>query len=311
MRILVTGGAGFIGSHLVDALVARGDTVVVYDNLAQGTHENLRDVLDRVAFVPSNLADLDALERAVREHRIERIAHVGAIASRGVLDPSLIIRVNIEGTVNVLEVARRHGLARVVLLSSDEVYGTWRYDPADEGHPLAPKQPYGISKLAGERFAEYYHEFHGVSAVCIRPARVYGPRYRRERVPTPMIQHALQGRPYRLAKGGADRADYTYVRDAVQGIRLALDAVDPPSLIYNITGGKAYSTAEIAAILTELLPGAVMEIGPGPTEVDGIALPIKGALDITRAKRELGYMPQYDIRKGLAENIAHLRSHAV
>ncbi len=309
MRVLVTGGAGFIGSHLVEALVARGDAVVVYDNLAQGRAENLTAIRDRVVARDASVVELETLEQTIREQHVEKIAHLAAIASRDVLDPSLIISVNIQGTVNVLEAAKRCGVRRCVLLSSDEVYGEFQYEPADEGHPLAPRQPYGISKLCGERFAEYYHEFHGVSAISIRTARVYGPRFQGERVPKTLIQNALQGKPTRMATGGDDKADYTYVKDAVQGILLALDAERPGFLAYNITGGKAYSTTEVAALVREMVPTAEMQIGPGPVEVDGVKLPIKGTMDIGRAKRDLGYAPRYDIRRGLAEYLEHLRFH--
>lgn len=307
MRILVTGGAGFIGSHLVDALVARGDEVVVYDNLAQGRAENLAAVQGRVVVQEASVVDLEALERTVREHHVEKIAHIAAIASRDVLDPRLIISVNIQGTVNVLEVAKRCEVRRCVLLSSDEVYGEFQYEPADEHHPLVPRHPYGISKLCGERFAEYYHEFHGVDAVSIRTARVYGPRFLGERVPKDLIQNALQGKPTWVPNGGDDKADYTYVRDAVRGILLALDAEKPQYRVYNITGGKAYTTTQVGELIQEIFPGAEMQIGPGPVEVDGVKLPMKGTMDIARARDDLGYTPEYDIRKGLAEYVRHLR----
>ncbi|HSB80197.1 MAG TPA: NAD-dependent epimerase/dehydratase family protein [Candidatus Methylomirabilis sp.] len=307
MRILVTGGAGFIGSHLVDALVARGDAVVVYDNLAQGRAENLAAVQGRVVVRDGSVVDLDLLERTVREHHADKIAHVAAIASRDVLDPSLIISVNIQGTVNVLEAARRCEVRRCVLLSSDEVYGEFQYEPADEDHPLVPQQPYGISKLCGERFAEYYHEFHGVDVISIRTARVYGPRFLGERVPKNLIQNALQGKPTRMPKGGDDKADYTYVRDAVRGILLALDAEKPRHRVYNITGGKAYTTTQVGEIIQEMFPAAEVNIGPGPVEVDGVPLPRKGTLAIARARDDLGYTAEYDIRKGLAEYVRHLR----
>ncbi len=309
MRILVTGGAGFIGSHLVDALVARGDEVVVYDNLAQGRAENLAAVRGRVVVREASVVDLEALDRTVREHHVEKIAHIAAIASRDVLDPRLIINVNIQGTVNVLEVARRCAVRRCVLLSSDEVYGEFQYEPADEHHPLVPRHPYGISKLCGERFALYYHEFHGVDSLSIRTARVYGPRFLGDRVPKNLLQNALQGKPTCIPSGGDDKAAYTYVADAVHGIMLALDAERPRYRAYNMTGEKAYSTAEVAGLIKEMFPSAQLQVGPGPVEVDGIPLPIKGAMDITRAMTDLGYTPGYDIRRGLAEYAEHLRRH--
>ncbi|MGD0266652.1 MAG: NAD-dependent epimerase/dehydratase family protein [Candidatus Methylomirabilota bacterium] len=308
-RILVTGGAGFIGSHLVDALVVRGDAVVVYDTLAQGRAKNLATVRDRVLLRDASVVDLEALETTVREHHIEKIAHVAAIASREVLDPSLIISVNIQGTVNVLEVAKRCAVRRCVLLSSDEVYGEFQYEPADEHHPLVPRHPYGISKLCGERFAAYYHEFHGVDVLSIRTARVYGPRFLGERVPKNLIQNALQGKPTWAPNGGDDKADYTYVLDAVRGILLALDADRPRHRVYNVTGGKAYTTAQVTEFIREILPSAQFHIGPGPVEVDGIKLPIKGMMSISRAMDDLGYTPQYDIRKGLAEYVEYLLHH--
>lgn len=307
MRVLVTGGAGFIGSHLVEALAGRGDAVVAYDNLAQGRAENLEGLQGRVALVDASMVDLAAAEKAVTENRIEGIVHAAAIASRAVTDPGVMIQVNIQGTANILEVARRCNVRRTIIVSSDEVYGGFQYEPADEDHPRAPNNPYGISKVAGEQFADYYATFYRVDSVVVRPGRVYGPRFPRERVPTTMIRNALQGRPTILPNGGDDKSDYTYVKDLVQGILLALDKARPGYRVYNISGGTAYTTTQIAAIIRDMFPGVRLEVGPGPVEAEGIQLPTKGAMDISKACQDLGYRPAYDIRRGLEEYTQHLR----
>ncbi len=307
MQVLVTGGAGFIGSHLVEALAGRGDSVFALDNLAQGKATNLEGLQGQVALVNASVVDLVAVERTVRENRIEGIVHAAAVASRAVTDPCVMVRVNIEGTASILEVARRCGVRRTIIISSDEVYGSFQYEPADEEHPRRPSNPYGISKVAGEQFARYYHAAYKVDSVVVRPGRVYGPRFPRERVPTNMIRNALQGQATILPNGGDDKSDYTYVKDLVQGILLALDKENPSHRTYNISGGAAYTTTQLAAMIREMVPGALVEVGPGPVEAEGITLPVKGAMDISRARQDLGYRPAYDIRQGLEEYTEHLR----
>ena len=309
MRVLVTGGAGFIGSHVVEALERRGDDVLVLDNLAQGRAENLEGLQGRITLVNGSIFDLATVEDTVKRHRIESIVHAAAIASREVTDPGVMIRVNIEGTANILETAKRQGTRRTIVISSDEAYGGFQYEPADEDHPRAPNNPYGISKVAGEQFAQYYREFHKVDSIVVRPARVYGPRFGRERVPTNMIKNALAGRPTIQPSGGDNKSDYTYVKDLVQGILLALDKEQPRYRVYNISGGKAYTTIQIAAFIREMFPGVRVEVGPGPVEVDGVKLPVKGAMDISRAQEDLGYKPAFDIRRGLEDYTEHLRRY--
>ena len=309
-RVLVTGGAGWLGAAVVRRLAARGDQVVVLDNFQAGAPANLEGLGSSVRLIPGDITDLSGLLLVIKEHRVQRIVHAAAIVSvlSSLGAPSHVTRVNIEGTLNVLEAMRLFEVERAVHISSEETYGDFRYEPIDEEHPLAPTAPYGITKVASEHLGRFYRAQHKTDFINVRTSWVYGPGFPRLRIPRTLIEAALEKRPLHLPQGGDARIDHTYLDDCVEGILLALDHPTHPFDVYNIGSGQSWSTAELAAMVRELVPGADLTVGPGPHRfTDQMAAPKKGALDITRARTVLGYRPKYDLRQGLAANIEWYR----
>ena len=309
-RVLVTGGAGWLGATVGRRLAARGDQVVVLDNFQAGTPTNLEGVGSNVTLVAGDITDLSGLLVLIKEHRIQRIVHAAAIVSviSSLAAPSHVTRVNIEGTLNVLEAMRLFDVERTVHISSEETYGEFRYEPIDEEHPLAPTAPYGITKVASEHLGRFYRAQYKTDFINVRTSWVYGPGLPRIRIPRTLIEAALEKRPLHLPRGGDARIYHTYLEDCVDGILLALDHPSHPHDVYNIGSGQSWSTAEMVGILRELIPGADLAVGPGPHWfTDEMVAPKKGALDITRARTVLGYRPKYDLRQGLAANVEWYR----
>ena len=309
-RVLVTGGAGWLGAAVVRRLAARGDQVVVLDNFQAGAPANLAGLETAVRLVPGDITDLSGLLLVIKEHRIQRIVHAAAIVSvvSSLGAPSHVTRVNIEGTLNVLEAMRLFDVERTVHISSEETYGDFRCEPVDEEHPLAPTAPYGITKVASEQLGRFYRIQHKTDFVNVRTSGVYGPGFPRQRFPRTLIEAGLEKRPLHLPRGGDARIDHTYLEDCVDGILLALDHPSHSHDVYNISSGQSWSTSELVAMVRELIPGADLTVGPGPLWfTDEMVAPKKGALDITRARKVLGYQPKYDLRQGLAANIEWYR----
>ncbi len=302
-RVLVTGGAGFLGAAVVRRLAARGDQVVVLDNFQAGTPANLEGLGSDVRLIPGDITDLSGLLLVVKEHRIQRIVHAAAIVSviSSLAAPNHVTRVNIEGTLNVLEAMRLFDVERAVHISSEEIYGPFRYEPADEEHPSAPTAAYGITKATSEQLGRFYRTVYKTDFISVRTSWVYGPGFPRQRIPRTLIEAALAGRSLRLPHGGDARIDHTYLDDCVDGILLALDHVSHPFDVYNIASGEGRTLAEMVALVKELIPGAELSVGPGPLWYDErLVAPPKGALDVSRARTVLGYRPKYDLRRGLA-----------
>jgi nucleoside-diphosphate-sugar epimerase len=308
--VLVTGGAGFLGSAVVHRLAARGDTVVALDNFQAGAPARLAGLGASVRLVAADATDLAGLLRVVRTHRVRRIVHAAAIVSvvSALGAPSHLTRVNIEATLNVLETMRLLDVERAVHVSSEETYGAFRYAPADEGHPLDPLNPYGVTKAAGEQLGRFYRQAFGTDFVSVRTSWVYGPGFPRQRIPRTLVEAALEGRPLHLPQGGDAVIDHTYVDDCVDGILLALDHPSHPYDVYNIASGEGRTTAEMVALVKELVPGAQVSVGPGPHWYNAeLEAPPKGALDLSRARSVLGYAPKYDLRRGLEAYIGWYR----
>jgi UDP-glucose 4-epimerase len=308
--VLVTGGAGFLGAAVVRRLAARGDRVIVLDNFQAGAPANLEGLGSNVDLLGGDLTDLGGLLGLIKQHRVRRIIHAAAIVSvpSSLSAPSHVTRVNIEGTLNVLEAMRLFDVERAVHISSEETYGAFQHEPADEEHPVAPTSPYGISKVASEQLGRFYRTFYKTDFINLRVSWVYGPGFPRQRIPRTLIEAALAGRPLHLPRGGDARIDHTYLDDVVDGILLALDHAVHPFDVYNIASGEARTIAEMVALVKDLIPGADLSVGPGPHWFDDrLVAPPKGALDLTRAKKIFGYQPKYDLRRGLASYIEWYR----
>ena len=305
-RVLVTGGGGFLGGAIVAALAARGDTVIALD-LAFGAQPPAANVIR----VVGNVIEWPQLARAIADHRPDKVVHCAAIV--GVLPsveaPIATMRVNVEGSLNLFEAMRLFGIRRVVHISSDEVYGAFGAPVIDEEHPCRPLLAYGVSKHTVEQLGRSYGALYGLECINVRTCWVYGPGLPRARVPKTLVDAALAGRPLHLPTGADFRVDQVYVADTVQGVLLALDHPAHPFDAYNIATGQAPSLSEIVAIIKDLVPGADLSVGADPFRYNDHLAPVaKGALDIRRARKHLGYAPRYDIRQGLAAYIAAARA---
>ena len=310
-RILITGGAGFIGAGVVKRLAERGDEVVAFDIARSPRLEAALAEHRNVEFVQGEITEWPQVIGLIQQRKPDMVVHCAAIVgvTNSLASPIGTFRVNVDGSLNVFEAMRLCGVRRVVNLSSEETYGVFEQDKIDETHPNRPLKPYGISKYAVERLACDYAAAYGMEIIHVRTCWVYGPGLPRPRVPKIFVDAAVTGRTLHLSSGGNFRVDHVYIDDCVDGIVKALDKPSHRYDVYHISTGEAPSLAEIVAIIRELVPGADISIGPGPYRfVDGTEAVRKGALDITRAHVELGYAPRFPIRKGLAAYIEATRA---
>ena len=310
MQVLITGGAGYIGSNLARRLLAGGHGVILFDNLSTSLPRNLRDLAGRAKLVSGDILDLSHLLRAARDNSIQRIVHTAAVVSVPVSmeRPLYTAKLNIEGSLNVFETARLFAIDRVVNVSSAEAYGAFQQDPAPEDHPLNSTTPYGITKAAVERFGNHYSDHHGIHYVAVRISYAYGVGHPRSTLPKPWMEDALAGRRTVVPRGGDQLIDFTCVEDTVEGLRLVVEAPHLEHRAYNIASGHAVTLREAADQIQRLVPGWKYEIGPGlPEQSPGYIAPLKGSLDISRAGRELGYRPKYDLATGFRRYLESLR----
>lgn len=310
MRALVTGGAGFIGSNLVDALVARGDEVTVLDNLSTGRRANLDAALAQGAtLVEADIRDAEAVRDVVARARPEVIFHLAAQIDvrKSVADPAFDTRVNVEGTVNVLAAAQAAGVRRFVNASTGgAIYGEGRILPAPEDHPTAPEAPYGQSKLAAEGYCGLFRRLHGLSTVSLRFGNVYGPRQDplgEAGVVAIFCGKALAGGTATIFGDGLQTRDYIYVGDVVAANLLAAESDAPGP--FNVGRGEQTTVLELAEALAPLArDGFGYEHAP---ERQGEIRHI--ALDFSRARAELGWEPRVPLAEGLQLTLASLDEH--
>ena len=306
-RILVTGANGFLGVEIVRFLAARGDEVFAFDIAIGAALLALANQHQRVTVVPGEITEWPHVASVVRDHRPDAIVHCAAIV--GVVNsaaaPFATMRVNIGGSLNVFEAMRLFGVRRIINLSTEEVYGEFGSERITEEHPCFPTMPYGISKFAVEQLGRDHAREYGTEVIHVRTCWVYGPGLPRPRVPKIFVDAALEGRPLHVAAGGDFRVDHVYIDDLVEGVAAALDKPKHRFDAYHIASGQAPSLREIVDIVNETVQGARISIGPGHYSFgDQFRVVRKGALDISRAGAELGYVSRYDIRRGIAAYIA-------
>ena len=302
--ILVTGGMGFIGSHIVRALMNQNREVLIFDCLI-GDRLSLAKRLrfpgiEELNTVQGDLYDLKQVRAAIGENGVEKVIHTAAMSFIPDVskNPYKAFKVNFDGTLNILESARENNLDQVVHISTSSVYGEIQYLPVDEKHPLNPKEVYGGSKLAAEKAVEAYARSYGLKSTIIRPTNVYGPGDLYNRVIKIFIENALSGKPLSLQGGGLQRRDFTYVGDTVRGIVAALGNDRAIGEVFNISYGKDHSIREVAEIIGEIIPGTRVEVTPGrKMDVQ------KRRLDTSKAQKILGYKPRFDLRSGIKEYI--------
>lgn len=304
---LVTGGAGFIGSHIVKELVRRGERVRVLDNFSTGRRENLAPFLEHIELVEGDLRDLPTVRRAVEG--VDHVLHQAALASvpRSVADPLASNSANVTGTLNLLVAARDAGVRRVVYAASSSAYGDSPTLPKQEDMPTAPKSPYAVSKLAGEHYCRAFTEVYGLETVSLRYFNVFGPRQ------DPASQYAavvplfitamLRGEPPTVHGDGLQSRDFTYVANVVHANLLATTAPGVAGRVFNVACGQRYTLLDLIASLDEIMGAHVTPVHTASRPGD-----VRHSLaDVTAAQEALGYRAEVDFDEGLRRTVAWYR----
>lgn len=311
-KILVTGASGWLGTAIVKALLARGDAVIGTDIVISPATTALATRYPALTAVAADLCEWPQVLRLLNDHRPDAVIHAAAIV--GVVQcadiPVKANRVNVEGSINLFEAMRLAGVKRIVHVSTEETYGDFTAPSIDEEHPQKPVSVYGATKLAVEHYGRMYSRDHGLECINVRTCWVYGPHLPRLRVPRTFIEAALRGEALHAPDGADLAVDQVHVADTVAGLLLALDKETHRHDSYNIATGVAPTIADVAEAVNRAIPGARISVGSlGPYRHGGAILSAKkGALDISRARAELGYAPRYDLQRGIEATIEETRA---
>lgn len=307
-RFVVTGGAGFIGGHLVETLVNQRHEVVVLDDFSTGHRDNLAAVAHRVEVIEGSVCDRATVDRAMKGATF--CLHHAAIASvpRSVADPIETNRVNVEGTLNVYLAARDAGVRRVVVASSSAVYGETDTAPVNEDLPLRPLSPYGVSKAVDELYGAAFTQLYGLDIVALRYFNVFGPRQNPASeyaaVVPKFITRVLEGHPPVIYGSGRQSRDFVFVGNVVAANLQACMAPGNVAGVYNIAGGEEWTVSQLAESVCQ-------ELGSKLTAVHEAARPgeiERSWADIGKARALLGYEPEVGVIPGLKQTIAWYRA---
>lgn len=308
-KVLITGGAGFIGSYVSRKLLDMGHDVVAYDafvHYISPIKSVLKDyfelrfsgITDQIDFRRGDTRDKAHLRRVITETRPEKILHLAAlpIADLSNRHSEEALTSILEGAVNVMEVIRDVDFVdRFVYISSSMIYGDFEQIPAKEDHPKRPKDIYGGTKYAGEVMTETYSRRYGIPYSIIRPSAVYGPYDVNRRVSQIFVENALLGKPITLFGGGLQALDFTFVEDTADGIIKVMFHENGEGDAFNITYGRGYTLKELADILVKHVPDLEVNV----VEEEDVFRPKRGALSIEKAKTRVGYDPQVPLDEGI------------
>lgn len=290
MRGIVTGGSGFLGSHVADGLQRAGHDVTVFDLAPTSRHRS----------VTGDLLDAGALKLAFKG--ADFVCHLGAVGDvyLAAERPALAAAVNVSGTANVCDAAIEVGVTRVVIASTWEVYGEPRYQPMDEAHPTSPDHPYNITKLAGERLALSYVHLRKLPVVALRLGTTYGTRMRPNSVFSVFVRKALAGEPITIQGSGQQGRQFVHARDIARGFAAAVERGEA-GRAFNLVGDRMVSIRELAELVTGIVPTQVTHGEPRPGDV------ASALVSNERARRELGWAPEVPFEEGLSEMIEEAR----
>ena len=307
---LVTGGAGFIGSHIVRGLLARGDSARVFDNFSTGKMENLADLNSALEICEGDLRDHRALAEAVKG--VDYLFHQAAFVSvpQSMEEPEVCFEINVKGTLNVLEAAREAGIRQVVLASSAAVYGESQDLPLKEGTDLGVLSPYAASKQINEVFAGLYTRSFGLPVVALRYFNVYGPRQSPDSdyaaaIPI-FIRRLLEGHPPVIFGDGKQRRDFVFVSDVVRANLLAAECPQAAGHIFNICTGTEVSILDLVETLSQIIPGASQpEFGPPrPGDI------YRSLGDPGRAAQVMNFRAEVNLAEGLAQTLQWMQENS-
>jgi UDP-N-acetylglucosamine 4-epimerase len=306
---LVTGGGGFIGSHLVEELVRCGEKVRVLDNFITGHRENLAEFAGQIELVEGDVRSLETCRRAAES--VDFVLHQAALPSvpRSVLDPLLSNEINVGGTLNMLKAAQEAGVKRFVFASSSSVYGADERLPKREGGEGLPLSPYAVTKVAGERYCQVFNRTFGLPTVCLRYFNIFGPRQdpasQYAAVIPLFISHYLQGRPPKIFGDGSQSRDFTYVVNVVRANLLACRAAGAAGGVFNIAGGGRVTVNELAAVIRDITGSGAKPVYDRPRPGDIL----HSWADISLAAKVLGYKLEVGFREGLERTVRWYKEH--
>jgi UDP-glucose 4-epimerase len=309
MNVLITGGAGFIGSELTSQSVARGDRVTVVDNLVNGKRENLSGLLgDQCVLAVEDIRRTEEIESLFED--VDVVFHLACLGVRhSIHSPRENHDVNATATLDLLALARRRGVRRFVYVSSSEIYGTARWSPMTEDYPPSPMTVYGAAKLAGECYARAYHRTYGFPTVIIRPFNAYGPRSHHEgdsgEVIPKFVLRSLAGKEVVIFGDGTQTRDFTEVGDTARAILRAGEAPGIEGETINVGSGQEISMNELAELVGEVVGNGQarppLYTAPRPGDV------LRLCADVAKARRLLDFEPHIALREGLARLCAWYR----
>jgi nucleoside-diphosphate-sugar epimerase len=318
-KVLVTGGAGFVGSYVVRRLLRDGHDVIVYDSFVQymipDAHREqpnfalrLKDVQDRIRIVRGNTLDKDDLRRVISSEHPDVIIHMAAmpLAALAIEKSEEAFHSILTSTRNILEILRdlEKSSCRLTFASSSMVYGDFLSERVTEDHPTNPRDVYGAFKLCGEIMIRAYAKNYNLDTVMFRPSAVYVPFDANDRVMQRFIRAAQVGQPLMVHGDGSMRMDFTFVEDCADGIVACAMHPAARGEVFNVTRGEARSLSDLVAILRTHFPDLKIEHRPKPDHV-----PLRGTLDVGKAHRMLGYTPKVSLEEGVARYVAHMKNN--
>lgn len=320
MKVLLSGGAGFIGSYIAKKLLEQKDEVVIHDAFLnyispfKSNYEKLlrlrfEGIKDKVELIRGDIRHKGRLLKILRHHKPDVVVLLAAlpIATVSNIYSEDAMGINLNGTVNVLESIREvPSIKRIIYTSSSMIYGNFVRIPAKEDDPKNPLDVYGGTKLSGEILTKVFSKQYGMKYTIIRPSAVYGPTDANRRVTQIFIENALKGEPLVLHDGGISKLDFSYVEDVADGFVLVLKSDKAENQTFNITKGEGRSLRELAEIVKVHIPTAKVEYKEVSKEEKR---PERGALDITKAKSLLGYNPKYSLEEGMKKYIEFVKKN--
>ena len=306
MVYLVTGGAGFIGSHITEELIRRGEDVVILDNMYSGRQVNL-EANPKAVFVEGSIMDTEVLDSICTEYNIEGIFHLAAVASvqKSIENPALVHEVNVTGTLNVLEAARKHGVSKVVLSASAAAYGDNPVFPKREDMLPEPLSPYAVSKIASEMYCKTYAELYNMQTISLRYFNVFGPRQdpngEYAAVIPKFTEKICAGESPTVFGDGKQTRDFVYVKDVARANILAMDS--DISGLFNIGTGIQTSLNNLAKMIMDAAEISV-DMKYEPAREGDVR---HSVADISKAKSELGYKPEWELTDGIKETVEYFK----